>query len=666
MRLVSAGTACALYLCASVVGARAETEQPTARSQSEKPDLTQLTLSELADIEVSVVARRPEKRLQVPAAVHVITSEDLRRSGITSFPEALRLAPGVQVARVTSSQWAVGIRGFASTLSRSMLVMMDGRSVYTPLFAGVYWDVQHAFLEDVARIEVVRGPGGTLWGANAVNGVVNLITKSAKETKGLYVEGGLGSEERGFAGARYGGRLGSVDYRVYAKYFDRDAAFHPDGHDFDAWHMGQGGFRMDWDHGPDDELTVQGDLYEGRAGQRKAVTSFSPPFTATVEDRARLSGGNVLGRWEHTFPKGSSLWAQIYYDRTDRTEANLSEARDTVDFELNHRIRPFTRHDLVWGLGYRLTADRTDGLPTPFFDPKDRSDSLFSGFLQDEVDLVGERLFLTLGAKVEHNDYSGFEVQPSVRLLWHPRPRQSAWASVSRSVRTPSRADSDQVQTVLVDARGPLFVRAVGDKDFRSETALVYEAGYRIQPFDRLAIDAAGFYNRHGDLPSGRLGTAFIEATPPPPRIVIPVLFGNLMRGEAWGAELWADARPLPSWRLSGAYSYLRVDVRPETPTPGLTGDGSEGSSPRHQFYLRSTLDLPVNIDVDAYFRYVSQLPALRVPSHTSLDVKIAWKPSQRIEIAAVGQNLLDPHHLEWGGGIELQRGGYGRVSLRW
>jgi iron complex outermembrane receptor protein len=658
---------CVACLGALLVGTAAGEERaaPQPEAQSDKPDLTQLSLAQLADLVVTTVSKKPEKRTRVAAAVHVITAEDIRRSGVKSFPEALRLAPGVQVARATSSQWAIGIRGFASTLSRSLLVLMDGRSVYTPLFAGVYWDVQHTLLEDVARIEVVRGPGGTLWGANAVNGVVNLITKSAKETHGLYVEGGLGSEERGFVGARYGGSAGSADYRVYAEYFDRDAGFHPDGHDFDAWHMAQAGFRIDWGAAETHGLTLQGDLYDGREGQSKAVTSFSPPFTTTVEDDARLTGGNLLGRFEHAFANGSKLSALVYYDRTERVEANLSEFRDTFDLDVQHRFSPFQRHDVVWGVGYRVTADKTDGRPTPFFDPADRTDQLVSAFAQDEVTLAEDRLFLTFGAKAERNDYTGFELQPSGRLLWHLRGRQDAWAAVSRAVRTPSRADTDQIQTVLVDARGPLFVRAQGDEHFRSESAIVYEAGYRAQPLGRLALDVAGFYHSHHDLLGGRLGTPFVETTPPPPRIIIPVLFGNLLEGEAYGAEVWTDARPLARWRLSGSYTYLRVDVRPQAPTPGLTPDSSEGSSPRHQFNVRSTLDLPARVELDASFRYVGELPALKVPSYTSLDMRLAWRPSPRIEVAAVGQNLLDPRHREFGG-IEVQRGGYGQVSLRW
>jgi iron complex outermembrane receptor protein len=641
----------------------------TAAAQDPGPStgLAKLSIEELANLKVTIVAKRPQTRSETAAAVDVVTGDDLRRLGVTSFAEALRLAPGVQVARANSNRWAVGLRGFTSTLSRSMLVLMDGRSVYTPLFAGVYWETQDTLLADVERIEIVRGPGGTLWGANAVNGVVNLLTKGAAETQGLYVEAGGGTEERGFGAIRYGGRLGTdAAYRVYAKYFDRGPAFHPDGRDFDAWHMGQGGFRVDWTAGPRDALTLQGDAFGGRLGQRRNVAQFSPPFRQTIESDGRASGGNLMGRWSRTLGARSGFTTQVYYDRTDRTEAYLDESRDTVDIDLQHRFPWRERNDVVWGLGYRVSADRTTGLPGPFFDPADRTDHLVTAFVQDEVRLAGDRLRLSVGAKAEHNDYSGFEVQPTARLWWRLRTDQSLWLAASRAVRTPSRADTDQIQTVYLGPTQPLFLRASGDKDFQSETAGVYELGYRIQPLSRLDLGVSTFYDRYDNLLGGRIGTPFAESTPPPPRVVIPVLFGNLLEAETYGAELAADAQPLSRWRLSGSYAFLRVVVRPRAVTPGLTPDASDGSSPRHQVQVRSMLDLPARASLDLTLRHVSSLPALNVPAYTSLDMRIGWRPTPRLELAVVGQNLLDPHHPEFGGGVEIQRGVYARASWGW
>jgi iron complex outermembrane receptor protein len=654
-----------VVLLASGVAAPLSAQVPT--SSSPPRDLTTMTLEELANLQVTVAARKPQIRSETPAAIDVVTSDDIRRAGVTSFPEALRLAPGVQVARANSNRWAVGIRGFTSTLSRSMLVLMDGRSVYTPLFAGVYWETQDTLLADVDRLEVVRGPGGTLWGANAVNGVVNLITKSAADTQGLYLEAGAGTEERGFGAVRYGGRFGeSGAYRVYGKFFDRGPAFHPDGDDFDAWHMGQGGFRADWGgSAATNRFTLQGDAFGGRLGQRRPVAQFDPPYRTIVEADGRVSGGNILGRWNRRLGERSGFSAQVYYDRTNRTEAYFDESRNTVDVDLQHRFAWDRRNDVVWGLGYRITGDQTTGVPTPFFDPQDRTTQLFTGFVQDEISLFAERVRLSLGAKVEHNDYSGFEAQPSARLLWRVADGHRLWLAASRAVRTPSRADTDQAQTVYLGPTQPIFLRATGDKDFESETAVVYEAGYRTRLTRRLDLDLAAFHDRYDGLLGGRVGTPFVEA-PPTPHLVIPILFGNLLEGETYGGELSADTRPLDRWRLSAAYAYLRVIVRPRAPTPGLTSDTSAGSSPRHQVQVQSSLDLPRRTSFDLYFRYVSELPAQRVPGYASLDARVAWRPVPRLEISVVGQNLLDPHHPEFGGGVEIERGVYGRASWGW
>ena len=295
--------------------------------------------------------------MMAAAAVYVITQEDIRRSGVTTIPESLRLAPGVQVARVDSSHWAVSIRGFSSTLSRSMLVLIDGRSVYSPLFAGTFWDVQDVMLEDIDRIEVIRGPGGTIWGANAVNGVVNIITKKTKDTQGSIAVAGGGTQEQGFGAYRYGGKIGeNFNYRVYGKYFDRSHEFHSTTPNFDGWNRARVGFRTDWDITSRDNLTVQGDVYAGRAGQSTDISSFSPPFLSTVRQDADLNGGNVLGRWRHAFTETSDMSLQLYYDRSDRTQPDFREFRDTIDVDFQHHFRLSSRHDFIWGLGYRWTT----------------------------------------------------------------------------------------------------------------------------------------------------------------------------------------------------------------------------------------------------------------------------------------------------------------------
>jgi len=644
----------------------------SAQKQKTTQDLTKLSLEELADLEVTTVARKPERRSQVPAAIHVITQEDIRRSGATSIVEALRLAPGVQVARVDSNKWALGVRGFASRLSRSTLALMDGRSVYTPLFAGVYWEAQDTLLEDIDRIEVIRGPGGTLWGANAVNGVINIITRSPEETQGALVTTGGGLNEQGFAQFRYGGKAGAnAFYRVYGKAFSRDALFHHDGRNFDDWRMGQVGFRTDWSHRERDNFTLQGDLYGGETGQRTNITTLSPPALTMLEKNADLSGGNILARWRRQTSGTSNVEVQAYYDRTNRRELSFQENRDTFDLDFQHRFAARARHDVIWGLGYRLSSGDVSGEPTLAFHPARRTDNLFSGFLEDQVLLVEDRLSLMAGAKFEHNGYSGAEAQPSLRLLWTPDPKHTVWSSVGRAVRTPSRIEHDLELTALLEPRTPSFLRVARNRDFVSEKLLAYEVGYRVQPSPRLLLDLATFYHDYDDLLSVETGTPFFEAAPPPNHLVVPLVLKNGMHGKTYGVEVAGDWQALGRWRLKSAYSYLGVNLSRSAGSGDVTTERSmEGSSPRHTVTLQSFLNLPRNFEWDVIFRYVDDLPSQLVGDYGGLDVRLGWRPNRNLEFSIVGQNLLQQRHPEFGGGTgglaEVKRGAYGKVTWRW
>src|SRR5258708_1405274 len=379
-------------------------------SETTEERLTQVSLEQLGQIEVTTASKRPVKVSRTPAAIYVVTQEDIRRSGATSIPEALRLVPGVEVARIDSNTWSLGVRGFGSALSRSVLVLIDGRSVYTPLFAGVYWQVQDTLLEDIERIEVIRGPGGTIWGANAVNAVINIITKNAKDTHGTLVSTGGGNLDQGFAHFRYGaGNDKNFNYRIYGKAFFRGPEFHQDGHSFDDWRMGQTGFRADWDLHQRDMLTLQGDLYNGDAGQRQGVSSYSPPSVTHVEQDVELGGGNMLCRCKRLLAAGSDIEVQTYYDRTNRKQANFAESRDTFDIDFIHHLVLPWRPDFLCGFGARLLPGNTTTVdPTVVFTPGHFTDKLYSGFLQDEIALVRDRLALTIGSKFLHNSYSGF------------------------------------------------------------------------------------------------------------------------------------------------------------------------------------------------------------------------------------------------------------------
>ena len=635
-----------------------------AADAEQQRDLTSMSLEELASTKVTSVSKTEEPRFRTPAAVQVVTAEDIRRAGATSIVEALRLAPGVHVARINSNQWGVGIRGFTNRLARAQLALMDGRSLYNPLFAGTYWETQDTLLEDVERIEIVRGPGGTLWGANAVNGIVNIVTKDAKDTQGGFVSAGGGNEERAFLRARYGGAIADKgSYRVYGKYFRRDAAFHATTDDFDAWHMAQGGFRTDWKLRGDDRLTVQGDAYSGRAGERATLSFYERPYQRTVERQAPLSGGNVTARWAH-FMDGSALTVNTYYDRTNRAEPSFRESRDTFELDAQHQFGLGERQRVVWGLGYRLSDGRGRGSETLTFNPPDRADHIFSAFVHDDIGLVKDRLHLSVGTKVERNQYTGFELQPSARMIWAPAPRQAVWAAASRAVRTPSRVERDLALTAALSPTVPLFARIIGNEDFTSEKTWAYEAGYRIQPADRLSLEAAAFHDRYGDLTSLEQDRPFVENG----RQILPYRFANLVRGRSSGVEVTSLAHLSTRWSISAEYSYLSLHLETRPGSTDRTSVASAGSSPRHMARAQSSWSLPGHVDVDLGFRWIDRLPSQKVPAYSELDARAGWFVVPRLELAIVGQNLLHGHHLELGGSdpTQIERSVYGEARWRW
>ena len=505
--------------------------------------LSGLTLQELGDVEVTTESKEPEEVWNTPAAIFVITQEDIRRSGATSIPEVLRLAPGVEVARMDSDHWAVGIRGFGSQFSKAVLVLIDGRSVYTPLFAGVYWQLQNVLLDDVERIEIIRGPGGTIWGANAVDGVINIVTKSSNETHGALVSGGGGNVDQGMGAFRYGGEIGKLNYRVYGMAFGRAPEFHFDQASFDDWQMGQEGFRTDWKT-TRDSFTLQGDMYKGYDGERVEVSSYSPPSIAVLDGEHNVSGGNVLGRWKRTLSETSDVQIQGYYDRTSRASPQLNEVRDTFDIDLLYHLQ-FSRNDLLLGAGARWSPDTiTQKFATLDFEPHQETDSIYSGFLRDQIYILPKTLSIVLGSKFEHNNYSGFEVQPEARMLWTPTNRQTIWASLTRAVRTPSRLDTDLQLTDLLAAKPPTFLRVVGDPDFRAEKLVGTEIGYRALLAQRLYVDLDAFYNDYNDLYGYGPGKAFVESTPSPAHLVLQLPLANALKGLTKGFEISPDWKP--------------------------------------------------------------------------------------------------------------------------
>lgn len=634
--------------------------------------LAERSLEELANIEVSTVSRVPEPRAIVPAAAHVITRDQIRRSGANTIPEALRLVPGLHVARIDSGKWAIGARGFTDRLARSTLVMIDGRPVYSTLFAGTYWEVQDTLLQDVDRIEVILGPGGTLWGANAVNGIINIITRHSRDTEGVLVTAGTGTTDRGLVGIRYGASVGTnFNYRVYGKFQSTSPGYHADAADFDQRDAGQAGFRTDWTAAGGESLTVQGDLYRTNAGERDFLTVYSPPANQPVDGDVRLAGGNLLGRWTRTLG-GTDIRLQALYDRTERVEATFEETRDTFDIDFQQTLSPFVRHRVVWGGGYRQSAGDTASIPTTLrFIPEDWTDRIGSVFVEDEIELVPDRFTVTAGVRMEHNRYSGFEVQPSIRTVWRLSVEQTLVASITRAVRTPSRVERDLELSTVLDPATPLFLRLEPNPDFEAEKLVAYELGYRVQPDPRVRMSVSTFFNHYTDVLSTESGQVFAETDPPPLRLVFPLEFGNGIGGNLHGLEVEAQFRATESWEWSGSYSLLRVQLTPEPGSRDVSQEArGEGLSPVHQFALQSSWDLPGGLQADWMLRYVSELPEESVPAYATSDVRLGWSPTPGVELSLIGRNLHEAHHLEFSGGssgnVEVQRGLFARITAEW
>ena len=591
-------------------------------------DLTNLSLEELSNIEVTSVSRHAERLADAAASIFVITAEDIRRSGVTSLPEALRLAPNLEVARIDARQYAISSRGFNNTADNKLLVLIDGRTVYTPLFSGVFWDAQDVLLEDIERIEVISGPGGTLWGTNAVNGVINVITRSAKDTQGGLLVAGGGNREAGGA-LRYGGTFGTDGhYRVYGKFFDRFHTSIANGSAVsDDWNKGQGGFRADWG-GAGDQFTVQGDAYSGEFDQAQ-------PGTGT------MSGLNLLTRWGHRLDGGSDLSLQAYYDRTKRdVPGTFGETLDIFDVEFQHSLRLAAAHAVVWGASYRLAVDNVRNSTALAFLPADRNLKWASLFAQDEIALRTD-LRLILGTRLESNDYTGVEFQPSARLAWKLAAEHLLWTAYSRAVRAPSRIDRD----LFVPAQAPFLI--AGGPNFRSEVADVFEIGYRAQPTTTISYSVTAFHSLYDHLRS-------IEPAPGGGFVL-----QNNIEGTTSGIEMWGSYQALRTWRLSGGFTWLRERLQLKPNSADAMGVGVEGNDPPQSWLLRSTLDLSPQHELDITMRRISALPNPSVPAYYAWDVRIGWKLYPNVELSLTGQNLLDGGHAEFGS--PLTRSEFGR-----
>jgi iron complex outermembrane receptor protein len=597
-------------------------------------DLADLSIEELGDIQVTSVSKHAERVADAAASIYVITREDIRRSGATRLPEALRLAPNLEVARVNANSYAISARGFNSTTANKLLVLIDGRAVYTPLFSGVFWDAQDVMLEDVERIEVISGPGATLWGANAVNGVINVITRRSSDTQGGLAYVRAGTLDRGY-GARYGGPIGDTgSYRMYGRNFDVFNTSSASGATAsDGWSKGQIGFRSDFGTVANGS-TLQGDAYRGNLDQ-------------AVGDDSTISGGNLLGRWNRDLDEWGALQVQSYFDNTDRDiPGTFGEHLNIFDVEFQHSLRVIEAHAIIWGGGYRYGKDHVTNSALLAFLPPDRNLRWSNVFVQDEIKLHDE-LRLTLGAKFETNYYTGTDFMPSTRLAWKPDPAQLVWGAISRAVRAPSRIDRE----FFVNAPPALNLR--GGPDFTSEIVDVFEIGYRAQPLAEVSYSVSAFHNIYDKL-----------------RSLEPVgggvtVIGNKMQGTEDGLEAWGNYQATKNWRLSvgGFVLKQRLNFKPDS---GDTNIAAAGNDPAHQFIARSSLDLPDRSQLDVMARYVGALPNPSVPSYLAVDVRYGIPLRRDLELSLVGQNLLDAPHAEFGaGGVSMVgKGGY--VRLEW
>jgi iron complex outermembrane recepter protein len=623
-------------------------------SSAQQQDLTQLSLDDLMNVKVTSVSKKEQKLSRTASAIFVITSEDIRRSGATNIPDLLRMAPGLDVAQIDANTWAISARGLNGRFSNELLVLVDGRNLYNLTFGGVLWDTLDLPLEDIERIEVIRGPGGTVWGANAVNGVINIITKKAAKTHGGMVVAGGGNLDQGFGTLQYGGGLGkSTDYRLYTKYLNQDHLPDLSGADGgDGWHLLQAGFRTDSSLSPKDTLTLQGKLYTGEEG---SPTSFLPSVLShgyqTLDRTVNLSGGFLQSAWNHVYSARSDTVFQISFDRYKRDDT-ITEERSLLAVDFQHHFAWGSRQDVVWGAGYNYTHSNTQGNFTVSLNPADLGMQLFSTFFQDEVALLPNKLYITIGAKLEHNLYTGFNLMPSARVSWTPRARHMFWAAVSQAERTPAESDA----AVRANVGGfpgpggtPVLLAFVGNPHFKNEGLIAYELGYRVELSTCLSMDLATYYSHYDHQQTTEPAAPFSEATPSPPHVVVPVTFQNLMHGEAHGLEMAVNWKATDRWTLSPGYAFERIHMHldPASQDTGSVLD-AEGTAPVHSAQLRSHLDLVHGIAWDASAYFVDRLRSGASPAYTRLDTGLTWRFTEGLAMSVVGQNLVKDRHLEF------------------
>jgi iron complex outermembrane receptor protein len=632
-------------------------------AQEKRPDLAEMSLEDLMNLEVTLATRKASRLSETAAAISVISNDEIRRSGVIGIPDALRLATGMEVARLDANKWAVSARGFNSVYANKMLVLMDGRSLFSPMFSGVFWESQDVMLEDVDRIEVIRGPGATLWGASAVNGIVNILSKNAQTTQGGLLTFGSGTEEKGFVGLRYGWRTGKNLYtRIFAKHSRRNGFVNASGLPTgDDWAMSSGGFRMDWNGSARNSLALQADLHAGDVGQEGTPTLFQNIKMGIPDYRTRVTGGNIIGRYRHQFSETADLNMHVSFDRMERRDdVMIGGEYSTFDADLQHHFGRGSRHEVVWGLGYRITGDRVRDDLMATMHPDHKTYDVLSAFIQDEISLVRDRLRLTVGSKFEHNDFTAGEIQPNLRILWTLNDRHSVWGAVSRAVRVPDRSDLSVQVDYHVD---PLQFILQGNPQLRSEELLAWEAGYRLHPSESLWFSVNGFTNRYRNITIYNIGDIRVLADPF--IIQLPFFTDNRMSGTGSGLEMIGDWEALERLRFHGSYVYLELRLEPDSELRAgyekfqedLGADKSliqsyltskAGKSPRHAASLRGSWNATRTVEADVSLRFVDRLPSIGIDRYFGLDCRLGWSARQNVEIYVAGRDLASARHMEF------------------
>ncbi|NIP29856.1 MAG: TonB-dependent receptor [Candidatus Dadabacteria bacterium] len=662
--------------------------QKDVNSHETLKTLADYSLEELMQMDVTTVSKKHQTLFKVPSAVYVITGEDLRRSGVRNIPDALRIVPGVEVAQINSNQWAVSIRGFNSNIANKLLVLIDGKSAYTPLFAGVFWSDLDTLFEDIDRIEIIRGPGGSIWGANAVNGVINIITKNSKHTNGYFVNAGIGNEEKAFIDIRYGNSAlnNKLNYRIFAKAFDKDEfkSISNSGGANDDWKSYRSGFRIDYDRDSKNSFSIIGDINKVDANRELNTPILSPPFSETIKEDAENKGFSIIGKWNRFISNNSELSFQFYYDYYDKLSEFAGEKRHTIDFELLHNFSTtfITSHEINWGLGFRLTTD--DITETPFLEIRDsnQTNELYSAFVQDQISIINNKLFLILGTKLEHNDFTGFEIQPNAKILFTPDDDNTFWLSASRAVRTTSRIEDGVLSLVLgfpdPITNLPALVFAVGSDDFDSENLYAIEMGYRTKPRDWITFDLSLFYNFYYDLEFLKLSGTEMSSDPID-HIRILMEFENELEADTYGFEVATNFVLTRFWKLKFNYSYLNIDIEDtdvfqiDEDTFSLLSRFSEDFSPKNQIKIQSFLDLTDKLEFDASLYWVDDIKTAEfenISDYTRLDLRLAYKFLNGLEFSITGQNILDNSHKEFGNAIlgnnsNIERSIFGSIIWR-